>query len=118
MSPTGSSRTILGVPESSLPGEPHRQAHLRAFRDEYGFDGGYTAVKDYVRENRRQTRGHTEMFVPLPLCPSAGTRPVRLWRSLVVESRTLIYKIEVGQRWLRTRCGGSSPVDRRHTTGA
>ena len=31
-------------------------------RDEYGFDGGYTIVKDYVRENRRQTR---EMFVPL-----------------------------------------------------
>ena len=31
-------------------------------RDEYGYDGGYTTVKDYVRENRRQTR---EMFVPL-----------------------------------------------------
>ena len=31
-------------------------------RDEYGFDGQYTIVKDYVRENRRQTR---EMFVPL-----------------------------------------------------
>ena len=31
-------------------------------RDEYEFDGGYTTVKDYVRENRRQTR---EMFVPL-----------------------------------------------------
>ena len=31
-------------------------------RDEYGFDGGYTTVKDYVRENRRQTK---EMFVPL-----------------------------------------------------
>ena len=31
-------------------------------RDEYGFDGGYTVVKDYVREHRRRTR---EMFVPL-----------------------------------------------------
>ena len=31
-------------------------------REEYGFDGGYTTVKDYVREHRRQTR---EMFVPL-----------------------------------------------------
>ena len=31
-------------------------------RDEYGFDGGYTIVKDYVREHRRRTR---EMFVPL-----------------------------------------------------
>ena len=35
-------------------------------RDEYGFDGGYTTVKDYVRENRRQTR---EMFVPLSHAP-------------------------------------------------
>ena len=31
-------------------------------RDEYGFDGGYTTVKDYVRESRRQSQ---EMFVPL-----------------------------------------------------
>ena len=31
-------------------------------RDEYGFDGRYTIVKDYVREHRRQTK---EMFVPL-----------------------------------------------------
>ena len=31
-------------------------------KDEYGFDGQYTIVKDYVREHRRQTR---EMFVPL-----------------------------------------------------
>ncbi len=31
-------------------------------RDEYGFTGGYTIVKDYVRERRR---GQREMFVPL-----------------------------------------------------
>ena len=31
-------------------------------RDEYGFGGQYTIVKDYVRERRRRTR---EMFVPL-----------------------------------------------------
>ena len=31
-------------------------------RDEHGFDGGYTIVKDYVREYRRRRR---EMFVPL-----------------------------------------------------
>jgi len=30
--------------------------------DEYGFTGGYTIVKDYVRERRRRSR---EMFVPL-----------------------------------------------------
>ena len=31
-------------------------------RDEYGFTGGYTIVKDYVRERRLRSR---EMFVPL-----------------------------------------------------
>ena len=46
---------------------PRKQRHTakriyERLRDEYGFDGGYTIVKDYVREHRRQTR---EMFVPL-----------------------------------------------------
>ena len=50
---------------------PRRQRHtakriFERLRDEYGFDGGYTTVKDYVRENRRQTR---EMFVPLSHAP-------------------------------------------------
>ena len=35
-------------------------------RDEYGFGGQYTIVKDYVREHRRQAR---EMFVPLSHSP-------------------------------------------------
>ena len=48
-------------------GRPRKQRHtakriFERLRDEYGYDGGYTTVKDYVRENRRQTR---EMFVPL-----------------------------------------------------
>ena len=46
---------------------PRKQRHtakriFERLRDEYGFDGEYTIVKDYVRERRRQTR---EMFVPL-----------------------------------------------------
>ena len=46
---------------------PRKQRHtakriFERLRDEYGFDGGYTTVKDYVREHRRQTK---EMFVPL-----------------------------------------------------
>ena len=48
-------------------GRPKKQRHtakriFERLRDEYGYDGGYTTVKDNVRENRRQTR---EMFVPL-----------------------------------------------------
>ena len=44
----------------------HKQRHTakRIFdrlRDEYGFTGGYTIVKDYVRERRLRSR---EMFVP------------------------------------------------------
>ena len=50
---------------------PRKQRHtakriFERLRDEYGFDGGYTAVKDYVRENRRQSR---EIFVPLSHAP-------------------------------------------------
>ena len=35
-------------------------------RDEYGFTGGYTIVKDYVRERRLRSR---EVFVPLVHSP-------------------------------------------------
>jgi len=35
-------------------------------RDEHGFGGGYTIVKDYVRARRRRSR---EMFVPLHHAP-------------------------------------------------
>ena len=50
---------------------PRKQRHtakriFERLRDEYGFDGGYTTVKDYARENRRRTR---EMFVPLSHAP-------------------------------------------------
>ena len=50
---------------------PKKQRHtakriFERLRDEYGFSGGYTTVKDYVREHRRQTR---EMFVPLSHAP-------------------------------------------------
>ncbi len=46
---------------------PRKQRHtakriIERLRDEHGFDGGYTTVKDYVREHRRRTQ---EMFVPL-----------------------------------------------------
>ena len=48
-------------------GRPRKQRHTakRVFdrlRDEHGFTGGYTIVKDYVREQQRRGR---EMFVPL-----------------------------------------------------
>ena len=52
-------------------GLPKKQRHtakriFERLRDEYGFDGGYTTVKDYVREHRRPT---LEMFVPLSHAP-------------------------------------------------
>ena len=50
---------------------PKKQRHtakriFERLRDEYGFGGGNTTVKDYVREHRRQTR---KMFVPLSHAP-------------------------------------------------
>ena len=61
---------FTGVIDRILDGDkraPRKQRHaakriFERLRDEYGFDGGYTIVKDYVREHRRQTR---EMFVAL-----------------------------------------------------
>ena len=57
-------------------GVPKKQRHTakriyERLRDEHGFPGKYTIVKDYVRERRRRTR---EMFVPLS--HSSGTCPV------------------------------------------
>ena len=49
------------------PDVPRRQRHtahriFERLRDEHGFAGGYTIVKDYVRARRQSTR---EAFVPL-----------------------------------------------------
>ena len=61
---------LVGVIDRILEddrGVARKQRHtakriFQRLREEYGFDGGYTIVKDYVREHRRQTK---EMFVPL-----------------------------------------------------
>ena len=50
---------------------PKKQRHtakriFERLRDEYGFGGRYTRVKDYVREHRRLSR---EMFLPLSHAP-------------------------------------------------
>ncbi|WP_176559567.1 IS21 family transposase [Rubellimicrobium roseum] len=52
-------------------GRPRKQRHTakRVFdrlRDEHGFSGGYTIIKDYLREHERRGR---EMFVPLHHAP-------------------------------------------------
>ncbi len=59
-----------GIIDQIMEGDealPRKQRHTAKriydrLRDEHGFPGKYTIVKDYVRERRRQTR---EMFVPL-----------------------------------------------------
>jgi len=61
---------FTGIIDAWLEGdrEVHRkQRHtskrlFERLRDEHGFTGGYTFVKDYVREHERRGR---EMFVPL-----------------------------------------------------
>ena len=50
---------------------PRKQRHtakriFERLRDEHGFDGQCTILKDYVRERRRRTQ---EMFVPLSHAP-------------------------------------------------
>ena len=54
---------ILEHDQTSLKKQRHTTKRIyERLRDEHGFPGKYTIVKDYVRERRRQTR---EMFVPL-----------------------------------------------------
>ena len=67
-------RAYTGVIDQILEKDhsaPKKQRHtakriFERLRDEYGFSGGYTTVKDYVREHRRLSR---EMFVPLSHAP-------------------------------------------------
>ena len=59
---------------------PAKQRHtakriFERLRDEHGFAGGYTVVKDYVRLARARSR---EVFVPLDA--SAGSCAGRFWR--------------------------------------
>lgn len=54
--------------------QPRKQRHtakriFERLRDEHGFSGGYTIIKDYVREQRLSQQ---EMFVPLAHAPGAA----------------------------------------------
>ncbi len=54
--------------------QPKKQRHtakriFERIRDEHGYEGGYTIVKDYVRKQRLSSR---EMFVPLSHPPGHG----------------------------------------------
>ena len=62
---------IIGAILEGDLGVPRKQRHtakriFERLRDEHGFEGQYTIVKDYVRERRRRTK---EMFVPLSHAP-------------------------------------------------
>ena len=73
---------------------PKKQRHTakRIFdrlRDEHGFDGGYTIVKDYVRERRRVAR---EMFVPLEHPPGHAQCDFgQAWAFIGGEKRRIYY---------------------------
>lgn len=60
---TGIIDQILGD-DASIPTKQRHTAKriFERLRDEHGYGGGYTTVKDYVRVRRQQRR---EVFVPL-----------------------------------------------------
>src|SRR3974377_2422222 len=65
-------------------GRPRKQRHtskriFERLRDEHGYPGGITIVKDYVHEGRQRQR---EMFVPLRHDP--GDAPVAFGEALAV----------------------------------
>jgi transposase len=54
---------ILEADRTAPPKQRHTAKRIwQRLRDEHGFAGGYTTVKDYVRERRHRSR---EVFVPL-----------------------------------------------------
>ena len=60
--------------------QPRKQRHTakrihERLREEYGFDGGYSSVKEYVREQKLASQ---EMFVPLAHPP--GDAQADFWR--------------------------------------
>jgi transposase len=58
---------ILEADRAAPPKQRHTAKRIwQRLRDEHGFAGGYTSVKDYVRERRARGR---EMFVPLSHAP-------------------------------------------------
>jgi transposase len=62
---------------------PRKQRHtasriLERLRDEHGFTGGYTSVKDYVRECRLRMRK-----MPVPLVQPAGQAQADFGEALV-----------------------------------
>ena len=67
-SPTPASSTASLKKTTRSPGSSAHTAKriFERLRDEHGFGGQYTVVKDYVRERRRRTK---EMFVPLSHAP-------------------------------------------------
>ena len=73
--------TVRKMPPYSVPPGYRRQRHtaeriFERLRDEYGFDGGYTVVKDYAREYRR--RGSSSSS-PIPSKGSGRVRHQRSW---------------------------------------
>ena len=84
---------IDGILEDDLSA-PKKQRHtakriFERLRDEHGFDGGYTIVKDYVRERRRVVR---EMFVPLSHPPGHAQCDFgQAWATIGGEKRRIHY---------------------------
>jgi len=68
MRSSGSSKGILEEDRTAHRKQRHTAKRIfERLRDEHGFSGGYTIVKDYVHERRARSR---EMYVPLthPAC--------------------------------------------------
>ena len=67
---------ILEADRSAPPKQRHAAKRIyERLRDEHAYVGGYTIVKDYVREQRARARGDVRSPRPSP-----GSRPSRLRR--------------------------------------
>ncbi|KAH1711200.1 hypothetical protein KXX60_009546, partial [Aspergillus fumigatus] len=79
---------------------PRKQRHTakRVFdrlRTEHGFTGGYTIIKDYIREREQRSR---EMFVPL--AHPAGDAQADFGEALVDACYVRAYPAAVAEAWV------------------
>ena len=91
---------------------PRKQRHtakriFERLRDEHGFDGQYTILKDYVRERRRRTQ---EMFVPLSHAPGHAQCDFG-------EARVIIGGVERKAHYLVLDLPHSRQLEQRHESG-
>jgi len=101
--------TILETDKSAPVKQRHTAKRIfERLRDEHGFCGGYTIVKDYVRVARSRSR---EVFIPLAHPPGHAQVDFGMrrgdWRRRDEAARLLLRPAAFGRLLHQSLCGGN-----------